>query len=354
MATATIEHEVRPDRRAPPRAAARELPLRPESWWQRLAYYLLVPWVWLRLTIHNSHGILRVWDIIHFRPLRAGLLPLDHPWVTGVEPATGQPIWTRNILYRSPRRAVRDGAATEDESDDEIVARIGRFLSQMVARSATLPEVPWGRKRRMPHGINYIHGAIHYAAGFIVLDDFRDGIYHFSDPQFVAEIRRFAREARREVVVVFRDRDYDLVEYACLIAMIRTALPYFSNSNGPKKRVLWGNPAPYPVVNIITGNWIRDTYRVKTPAGREAIVRPPIEPGRFFQHDDYRGVRTTVRWPERLLAVLTYYRIRARDVRGGLFFVNRRRLIPETLRRQRELGLPDEPIARLDFRRKPR
>jgi hypothetical protein len=319
-------------------------------------YYVLVPWTWLRLTIHNSHGILHVWDIIHFRPMGPGLLPLDHPWVTGINPRTGRPIWPENVLYSSPRRAATDAGSTRfalvPKSDAAMIAKIGRFLAAMVARSATTPEVPWGRKRRMPHGINYIHGAVHYNAGFIILNDFRDGVYHFTDPRFVAEVRRFAGEARREVVVVFRERNYDLVEYAYFVAFIRTVLPWFCNSNGPRQRVLWGNPAPYPVVNLITGNWIRDTYRVKTEQGRREIVRPPIEQGQYFQDGPYQGTRTTVRWPEKTLAVFTYYRIRARGARGGLFFVNRKKLIAVTLRRQRERGVADKPIARLQFGRR--
>jgi hypothetical protein len=285
---------------------------------------------------------LRVWDIIHFRPMPAGLIGESHPWVTGNDPTTGCAIWPENILYRSPQSGTI-------ESDRAIVAKIGKFLAQIVARSSVLPEIPWGRKRRMPHGINYIHGAVHYNGGFIVLDDFRDGIRHFTDPRFVAEVRRFAWQARREIVLIFRRRDYDLVDYAHFVAFIRTAVPWFCNSNGPKQRVLWGNPAPYPTVNLITGNWIRDTYRLKTEAGRKAVVRPPIPSREFFQSGPYRGTRETTRWPEKMLAILTYWRIRLRGVRGGLFFVNRAKLIPETLRRQRELGIKDQPIARLNF-----
>lgn len=325
-----------------------QLLVRRESWSSWIAYWFLVPWTWLKLTIHNSHGILRVWDIIHFRPMPPGLIGPTHPWVTGEIPSTGEPIWPRNIVYRSPSRLPRDSG----EDDEAIVSKIGGFLAAMVARSAVVPEIPWGRARRMPHGINYIHGAIHYNAGFILLDDFRDGFRHFSDPAFVGEARRFARETRRELVVIFRRRDYDLVAYAEFIAFVRTMLPWFCNSNGPKKRVLWGNPAPYPVVNIITGNWIRDTYRLKSAQGPAAVVRPPLDGSGYFCGGPYRGVRESVRWPERMLAVLTYFRIRLRGVRGGLFFVNRKKLIPATLRRQKELGIADEPIARLEFFRR--
>ena len=40
----------------------------------------------------------------------------------------------------------------------------------------------------MPHGINYIHGAAHYNSGILLFNDFADGIGHFSDPRFRAEV----------------------------------------------------------------------------------------------------------------------------------------------------------------------
>ena len=94
-----------------------------------------------------------------------------------------------------------------------------------------------------------------FSTGILLFNDFRDAIYHFTDLDFVRDIRRFAREERREILLLFRDRDYDCAEFADLVSFLRLALPWFSNSNGPKKHVLWGNPAPYPVVNIITGHW---------------------------------------------------------------------------------------------------
>ena len=70
---------------------------------ERLAYYLSIPMVWAYQFVHNAHGILRVLDITRFRPLPAGLITPDHPWVTGLNPATGQPVWYDNVLYASPR-----------------------------------------------------------------------------------------------------------------------------------------------------------------------------------------------------------------------------------------------------------
>jgi hypothetical protein len=306
-------------------------------------YYLAIPAVWAYQFFHNGHGILRVLDITRFRPLPAGLVGPDHPWCTGINPATGKPVWHENVLYRSPR-------PEEDHSlppDVYVVERVGQFLAGLVAQSAVVPEIPWGPGRRMPHGINYIHGTAHYNSGTLVFTDFADAIGHFTDPRFAAEVRRFAREERREVMVVFRHRDYSTTDYAYFVGCLRTLFPWFCNSNGPQKRVLWGNPAPFPVANIITGNWIRDVYRLRRPGGAAAVVRPPVPRNRYFTAGPYRGWRREPLWPERLLARYTHWRIRRRGSRGGLFFVDRRRLIADQLRRLQEQGAADEPIAPL-------
>jgi len=305
-----------------------------------MAYYLAIPFVWVRQFFHNAHGILRVLDITRFRPLPAGLIDLAHPWATGLDPATGKPVWHQNVLFCSPRPS--------DDSlppDDYVVERVGQFLAQLAAQSAVVPEVAWGPERRMPHGINYIHGSAHYNSGILVFTDFADAIEHFTDPRFAAEVRRFAREERREVLVMFRRRDYCTTDYAYFVGCLRTLFPWFCNSNGPQKRVLWGNPSPFPVANIITGNWIRDVYRLKRPGGAEAVVRPPVPAGRYFTAMPYRGWRREPLWPEKLLARYTHWRIRRRGARGGLFFVDRRKLIADQLRRLQEQGVADEPIA---------
>jgi hypothetical protein len=199
----------------------------------------------------------------------------------------------------------------------------------------------------MPHGINYIHGAAHYNSGWLIFTDFADAIEHFTDPRFADEVRRFAREERREVLAVFRQRDYCTTDYAHFACCLRTLFPWFCNSNGPRKRVLWGNPSPYPVANLITGNWIPDVYRLKRPGGAAVVVRPAIAPGRYFTAGPYRGWRREPLWPEKLLARYTHWRIRLRGARGGLFFVDRRKLLADQLRRMAEQGVPDEPIARV-------
>ena len=199
----------------------------------------------------------------------------------------------------------------------------------------------------MPHGINYIHGSAHYNSGILVFTDFADAIGHFTDRRFATEVRRFVQRERREVLVMFRQREYSTREYAYYVGCMRTLFPWFCNSNGPLKRVLWGNPSPFPVANIITGNWIRDIYRLKRPGGAAEVIRPPIRAGEYFRHAPYRGCRREPLWPEKLLAQYTHWRIRLRGARGGLFFVDRRKLLADKLAAMRQLGIADEPIARL-------
>jgi hypothetical protein len=307
-----------------------------------LAYYLSIPQVWIGQFFHNGHGIVRVLDITRWRPMPAGLIAPDHPWATGLNPATGRPIWHDNVLFRSQRP---EGVQLPD--DEDVIEQVGQFLARMTAQSAVVPEIPWGPDRPMPHGINYIHGTAHYNSGTLIFTDFADAIEHFTDPRFSAEVRRFARRERREVLVMFRQRDYSTTDYAYFTCCLRTLFPWFCNSNGPRKRVLWGNPSPFPVANLITGNWIRDVYRLKKPGGAAAVVRPAIDAGRYFVDGPYRGWRRTPLWPEKLLARYTNWRIRLRGSRGGLFFVDRRKLLASFLDRLQQAGIPDEPIARI-------
>ena len=294
---------------------------------ERVLYWLLLPVTYWRMWFHNMHGIFHVLDIMRFRPMPKGLLDREHPWVTGLPPGESQTIWERNVLFCSPCADYSHLPPSRRPEDDlAIVNRIGRYMARIVSKSVEGANIPWGPKRRLPHGINYLHGAVHFSAGILVFNDFRDAVYHFTDPAFVREIRRFARQERREILLLFRDRDYDCADFADLVSFLRLALPWFSNSNGPKKHVLWGNPAPYPVVNVITGHWITDTYRLKTEINSRGLARPPAPQRTYFQQPAYRGARTHVRWPEKFLSIYTYFRIRARGERGGLFFVDRRKL----------------------------
>jgi hypothetical protein len=322
--------------------STRSLTGEPRGTAEVLAYYFCVPLIWAGQFFHNGHGILRVLDITRWRPLRAGLIGPDHPWATGINPGTGRPIWHENVLFRSPRPAELDLP-----EDDDVVQQVGEFLARITALSTAVPEIPWGPERPMPHGINYIHGTAHYNSGTLIFTDFADAIEHFTDPRFLAEVRRFVRQERREVLVMFRQRDYSTTEYAYFACCLRSLFPWFCNSNGPRKRVLWGNPSPFPVANLITGNWIRDVYQLKKPGGALAVVRPPIEQGRYFTTGPYRGWRRAPLWPEKLLARWTNWRIRLRGARGGLYFVDRRKLLAMCRERQRDAVLEDEPIARM-------
>jgi len=178
----------------------------------------------------------------------------------------------------------------------------------------------------MPPGILYLHGGVHYNGGWLLFNDFKEAIEHYSDPRFRAELKRFVREQKREPVTLFRDRDYDREEFARFVCFMRSVLPWFSNSNGPKKFVLWGNPAPYPAVNTITGNWIADCRALKTTAGRQKVARAPIPAARYFQDGPYHGEVSTTRWPEHLLALFTEKRIALRGAKENLYFVDKRKL----------------------------
>lgn len=305
-------------------------------------YWLGIPFRWLYQAAHNGHGIARVVDITAARPLPHGLLPPDHPWVTGIDPATGAYVWHANVVYRSPRGPDQDRLPI----DDFVVTKTGQFLARRVALSAGPTELPLGPRRRMPHGINYIHGASHYNSGILLFTDFPDALAHVTDRRFRAEVIRFVRAERREVLFVFRDRAYHPRDYAYFVCAMRTLFPWFCNANGPRGRVLWGNAAPYPAANLITGNWVRDVYALKQPGGAAAVVRPPVDQGRYFR-GVYGGGRRHARWPEKLLAWATYWRIRCRGGKGGMFFVDRTRVYADQLDRLRRAGAADEPIARL-------
>jgi len=302
-----------------------------------LCYWLGLPLRWAHQVMHNGMGVLRVLDVTRFRPLPHGLIPADHPWATGKKPGTDDFIWHDNVIFRTPRPA--------DESlhsDDVVIEATGRFLACRAAQSAGEVEVPQGPRRRMPHGINYIHGSCHYNSGTLLFTDLGEAWGHFSCGRFRDEVRRFARRERREVLILFRRRDYEPRDLANFSCSLRTLFPWFCNVNGPRGKVLWGNEAPFPAANLITGHWADDVYALKSPGGAARVVRPPIAHGAYFQGVPYRGDRREAIWPERLLAWVTDRRVRMRGERGGLFFVDRR----EAYRDQFERGTQGEALAR--------
>ena len=299
------------------------------------AYWLGWPFRWMHQAAHNGYGILRVVDICYLRPMRHGLIPLDHPWATGANPATGEPIWNENVVYRSPR-----GPGVP--ADEFVVGKTGQFLARRAAQSAGDVELPHGPARRMPHGINYIHGTSHYASGIVLFNDFADGLAHLTNKAFRAELYRFVREERREILFVFRERDYVPREFAYFACALRTLFPWFCNANGPRGRVLWGNAAPFATANLITGHWIADVLALRQPGGAEAVVRPPVKAGAYFRGANYATGRRHAAWPEKLLAWVTYFRVRLRGAKGGMFFVDRRTVYADQID-----PATDEPLARM-------
>ena len=305
------------------------------------SYWLTLPLHWGGQIFRNGSDILRVLDILRFRPLPAGLVGIEHPWVTGMSPDTGALIWPSNLIYRSS--AASHLAAISDES---VLLANGRFLAKRVRESAVTPEIPIGPLRRMPHCINYMHGSSHYNSGLILLNDLQDAFRHINDPSFRRELIRFVKAERREVLFMLRDRNYSPREYAYLSCCMRTHFRWFCNPNGPQGHVLWGNSAPFPAANLITGHWSDDVYALKKPGGAERVVRPPIKRGEYFQSDEYGQGREHAIWPEKLLAWASYYRIRLRGQKGGMFFIDRRNVYADQIARRAERGLPDEERAR--------
>jgi hypothetical protein len=238
--------------------------------------------------------------------------------VTGLCPRTGAPIWPQNIVFATPSRA-------GDVSDAEIVTRVGRHLARMVGLSVIDASWPEGRPSRMPPAINYLHAGVHYGGAWLVFSSFAEATSHYSDPRFTAELRRMVAVERREPITVFRERTYDRDEFAGFVAFMRTQLPWFSNSNGPGRRVLWGNPSPFAAVNTITGNWMTTVRQIAAGRADEA-VRPAISARYFNNEVEYAGPRDRFNNVEQLLARVTDWRIGLRGAREGLFFVDKRRL----------------------------
>lgn len=290
-------------------------------------YYAALPGVYAGQVLSNVRGIYNVADMIWFRPVRGGAIASTHPFCTGAQPQSERPIWVDNLVFATPRREVDEQLpiTLRAESDDVIVTRLGRFMAAMVSKASASENYPEGRPNRMPPAVNYLHGPVHYNGGWFLFNDFTEAIEHLSCRRFRQELHRFVTIEKREPLFVFRDRGYDPKAYAHYVCFMRSVLPWFSNSNGPRRRVLWGNPAPYAVVNIITGHWIDDTRRLLNPRESDLVARPPIPRGLYFQ-ERYRGWRSEVLWPERLLAKLTDQRIRLRGAKENLYFVDARKL----------------------------
>lgn len=287
-----------------------------------ILYYLSIFPIWLLLTLHNTWGILNVFFIVWLRPMRGGLVSEDHPIAQGINPKTQTPIWPENIVYRSPRKKTYEA----DQSDEAIITAVGDYMRKVFFNSVSTKEHPQGKPFRMPPAINYIHGGLQYNGGFLIFDDFEDAISHFTDWRFKRDFIKFIWTEKREPITVFRNKDYDRNQYLEFVCFLRTMFPYFSNSNGNKQRVGWGNPAPYASVNTITGFWKNDTYKFYSQKGRDSLCRPPVQRN-YFLEPRYEGPRNYTLPPEKFLARFTDRRVVARGEKGNLFFVDLRKIV---------------------------
>lgn len=285
-----------------------------------LRHYVAAPKNWVGHLLSNAWGVANVFDLAWLRPTPGGLLASDHPFITGAATEDGAPIWPRNLVFRTRASDITL------ETDLQIVNAVMDYMRNMASLSCSHPDRPHGKRTRMPPAVNYIHGPVHYNGVTLLFDDVPDVVRHFTDPRFVAEIRRFIAEENREITLILRNRDYDRDELATLACFTKTVLPYWANPNGNKRRVHWGVPAPYPNINLITGAWVRDTRMLLTAEGRARVARSPVARGRYFADGNYGTGWSEFLWPEIWLSRLTTRRVLARGERGGMYFTDARRL----------------------------
>ena len=299
---------------------------RKQTLWDKIKYPVQTLWHWTYSNLHLAKETYYVLDFIYVHKIGPRLLASDHPWLTGLIPGTRETVWEKNIVFASPRAAKWQ---VEPEQDQIIVSRIGTFLAAMVARSnAPDPAVPHGKRRRMSHAVNYLHGAIHCNGGFLIFNNFQDAMFYFSDTHFVQEFKRFARVEKRELTIVLRERGYDPEEYAWFVGFVRAHQPWYANGNGPtKRRVLYGTPSPYPAVNPINGAWVDDMQHLYRQRMAQ-LVRYPVECSRYFQ-SEYRGNQSDFTFMERFHVWTQHLVITAKGFQGGLVFTSRKKIEPE-------------------------
>ncbi len=283
-------------------------------------YFLSAIPTWMILTCHNTWGIFNVFFIVWVRPIKGGVARLDHPFATGINPANGQKIWHDNLLFASERKK------EFPKTDAEILEAVGEHLSGMFKKSCEQENQAHGIKDRMPPAINYIHGGIHYNGGFIIFDDVADALSHFSNATFRKHFWKFVLTEKREPVTILREKNYERMNLLQLVCAMRTYFPWFSNSNGNGKRIGWGNPAPYPAINTITGFWKDDTYKFYNRESAYTAPRPAVARKYFEVAGSYEAGRTQMWLPERFLAYFTNDRVVARGLKGNVFFVDNRKL----------------------------
>ena len=281
-------------------------------------YYRDLPSIFSRQIVSLVKGLKQVRDVIN---LGHGLVDQSHPWVTGRIPETTDYIWLSNIVYSTP-------SSRPEVYDEAMLKSVGKYLTTMVKKSTGPEEIPRGPRRRMPHAINYVHGSSHYNSAIFIFNDLQEGFDHFSNQEFRNELFRFVREQKREILLFFRDRQYSESDYAMFAVYLRTRVPWFLNTDGPKKNVMWGNKSPYPVVNLITEEWAKDLFAL-ADGDTEGIVRPPIDSQGYFEQESYNtNCNIEIRWPERLLALYSRFRIYCRGEKGNHSLVDRTEVDP--------------------------
>ena len=271
--------------------------------------------------IHNIFGAYHVLRLWHVQKVKAGQIDQNHPWCTGINPENNQPIWKENIVFRT-----KPSSAFQYESDEIIIDRVGRFLSSMVKKSAMFPEIPKGKKRRMPHVVNYLHGSVHYNGLWLIFNNFDEAKYFFSDKKFRKEFKHVMKNEKREMTLIFRERNYDPLEYAYFSGFIMSNFPWFANVNGPGKKVMWGNPSPYPAMNIINGSWVKDVDCLRRQ--QEGFVKSPIDAKKYFTQE-YGVIPKPYFFMERFIAYFENEWVRRRGFNGGLFFIDRSKIEPK-------------------------
>jgi len=161
---------------------------------------------------------------------------------------------------------------------------------------------------------------------WLIFNHFDEAKYFFSDPSFRKEFKRLVKKEKREVTLVFRERDYDPLEYAYFSGFIMSNFPWFANVNGPGKKVMWGNPSPYPAMNIINGSWVTAVNKLRTK--RADFIRLPVVAGQYFQ-GNYGEVPRPYYFMERFIAYFENEWVRRRGFNGGLFFIDRKKIEPK-------------------------
>ena len=310
---------------------------------QNIKDQVLTPVFWARQAISNGKMIYHVFDTFKLRPITGGAISLDHPWVTGVDPNTKDYIWLSNIIYKTKSRG------DFKFNDEQMVTNTGKYLSAMVRQSARTDRYPEGMPsglRRMPHGLNYIHGSSHYNSGWIIFNNLEEAFLHFSNQDFLNDLKNFANESKREVILLFRETNYDPREYGKFSGYLRTILPWYSNVNGPQKQVHWGNSFPVPVVNMINGNFTNDLKALRL-GDVDSIVRPAVDEN-YFSNEYVSGVRSRPSFSDLIFDYAIELRVKARGKKGNSFFVDSKKLQNDKLKWKSIKGSKATPNARVE------